>query len=87
MSVVGLCSSQSDDGPNWFPERSEDVAPAAAVCGECPSRLACAQAALKLPRGLRWGVWAGFWLPAEQAALGAWISSCVTSDVSARVAP
>ncbi len=82
-----LCADrQGQPGePNWFPERAEDAAEAVAVCVRCPSRLACAQTALRLPSGLRWGVWAGHLLPDEFAELQSWVHSCLTSDGCGKV--
>lgn len=58
---AGLC--QYGDDPNfWF--RFEDSVRAAAVCANCPVRLACARAALSLQATD--GVWAGVRLPGNR---------------------
>jgi WhiB family redox-sensing transcriptional regulator len=58
---TGLC--QYGDDPNlWF--RFEDSARAAAICANCPVRLACARAALSLHATD--GVWAGVRLPGNR---------------------
>jgi WhiB family transcriptional regulator, redox-sensing transcriptional regulator len=58
---TGLC--QFGDDPNfWF--RFEDSVRAAAICANCPVRLACARAALSLQATD--GVWAGVRLPGNR---------------------
>lgn len=45
----------------FFPEkgRVDQVADAVAVCGRCPVRAACLDAALRLPVSVDYGVWGG----------------------------
>jgi hypothetical protein len=54
----GLC--RFDDPDRWF-QYGEDAAAAKRICGNCPVRRACAQAALDLR--VTDGVWAGVRLP------------------------
>lgn len=54
----GLC--RFDDPDLWF-QHGADAAAARRICGNCPVRRACAQAALDL--GVTDGVWAGVRLP------------------------
>ena len=56
-SANGLC--RYEDPELWF--RFEESGAAAGICSNCPVRLACAEAALRV--GATDGVWAGVRLP------------------------
>lgn len=57
--LAGLC--RFDDPELWFGHTVRDVTRAKRICGNCPVRLACAEAALDLE--VTDGVWAGVRMP------------------------
>jgi WhiB family transcriptional regulator, redox-sensing transcriptional regulator len=55
--VTGGLPCQEHPADLWFAELPADVEAAKSLCGACPIREACLQAALE--RGEPWGVWGG----------------------------
>lgn len=55
----GACAEADPEA--FMPEHYAHAGPALSICGACPFKRPCAQAALTLPRP--WGVWAGVYLP------------------------